>query len=83
MGCQLNGNQQFAAQPFGNVPHQAIPGYEQTFPPQVAGPAVGPVNNYGPRIGQFMGTLASGFFRSAVGGAGFTAGNDLWNAIIN
>lgn len=83
-GCRFGGQQPYQAQPFGQQIHQ--PGYEQTFPPQQyvqqpaqPGFAAGPM---GQRAGQFLGNAASGFVRSAVGGAGFTAGRDLWNAIV-
>ena len=81
-GCQLIGRQPFQSGPFGlgapQVVQQQIPGYEQTFPPQQA-PFQRPNVN---RAGQFLGGLGAGFLRSAVGGAGFTAGRDLWNQIV-
>ena len=82
VGCQWAGQGQSygPAQPFGQTAHSpvAAPGYQQTFPP--GGPPVQPL--LGQRAGQFVGNLAGGFLRSAVGGAGFTAGRDLWNEII-
>jgi|GEM_PF-5717174 len=68
----------------------------QTTPPYQSGgylplqynPQQGPVvPAHGPRLGaralNSAGNLAGGFVRSAVGGAGFTAGRDLWNAVVN
>ena len=85
-GCRNAGQQVFQPQPFQQAIHQ--PGFEQTFPPQQAFPAqqVQPAAfgaGLGQRAGQVLGGVASGFVRSAVGGAGFSAGSDLWNAIIN
>ncbi len=83
VGCQWAGQGQSygPAQPFGQTAAYqspvAAPGYQQTFPP--GGP---PVQPFGQRAGQFVGNLAGGFVRSAVGGAGFTAGRDLWNSIV-
>lgn len=84
-GCRWNGGQAAPIQPFGNgYPAQSVyqPGYEQTFPPMQGGPVAPAMGQFGRNAGQFVGNLASGFLRSAVGGAGFTAGRDLWNEIV-
>ena len=80
LGCQTSNGPYGSTYPQGQPGLGYQPGYEQTFPPQVAGPAPG---QFGKKTGQFLGDLAGGFFRSAVGGAGFTAGRDLWNTIVN
>ena len=80
IGCRWNSAQSYQTQPFGQQQVAYQPGYEQTFPPQVQGPAPG---QFGQKAGKFLGDMAGGFVRSAVGGAGFSAGRDLWNAIAN
>jgi len=83
-GCRNSGQQVFQPQPFQQAIHQ--PGFEQTFPPQQyvqqsqPGFAGAPMAE---RTGQFLGSLAGGFVRSASVGAGLSAGRDLWNAIVN
>ena len=83
VGCQFGGQGHVPAQPFGQFSQSqvAAPGFEQTFPPGSA-PFQQQVTPFGQRAGQFMGSLATGFLRSTVGGAGFTAGRDLWNEIV-
>ena len=68
---------------------QTTPPYQSGgYLPQQYNPQQGPVvPAHGPGLGgravNAAGNLAGGFFRSAVGGAGFTAGRDLWNTIVN
>jgi hypothetical protein len=79
-GCQWNGTQR-SVQPFaGNTPvfQTAQPGQPQAFPQQAPPPPI----QFAHQAGQFIGDMATGFVRSAVGGAGFTAGRDLWNTIV-
>ncbi len=74
-GCQSHGS----PYPQAQQGYGYQPGYEQTFPQPVQSQAPG---RFGSNAGRVLGDLAGGFVRSAVGGAGFTAGRDLWNSII-
>ena len=77
-GCQ-------SASPYQNggyLPPQYAPQQysNQQYMPQQA-PAMPPQQPVGGRVMNAARDLAGGFARSAVGGAGFSAGRDLWNAI--
>lgn len=62
---------------------QPYPGYlptEYGAPPMASPQPVG-TNQMGGRVMGAVGNFAGGFARSVAGGAGFSAGRDLWDAI--